>query len=202
MRNMANENYPQDTAPIKNNVKVAIEQLLDALMIDWQNDPNTKNTPDRVAKMYTEEILGGRFSPMPKATIFPNTRKVDELYTVGAIPVAGVCSHHLLPIEGHVWIGVIPQNRLLGLSKFARLAQWVFARPQIQEEATDQLAEVIDKILEPKGLGVICKSNHACMSLRGVKSHGTKMTTSVLKGLLQKQEAKSEFLEFVKGMEF
>ena len=201
MKNLANENQTVDTQGVIDDLTVAIEKLLDGLLIDWTTDPNTQDTPKRVAKMYATELLAGRFTPMPKATVFPNTRDVDELYTVGPIPITGVCSHHFLPITGHVWIGIIPSDKLLGLSKFARIAQWVFSRPQIQEEATCQLAEALEELLEPKGLVVICKADHACMALRGVKSP-SQMTTSVVKGLMTGASAKAEFLEFVKGMDF
>jgi len=202
LKNLANENQPQDTKPIKDKLELAMEDLLEGLNIDWKIDPNTMETPKRVAKMYAEELLGGRFAEMPKATVFPNTKEVDELYTVGPIPVSGVCSHHFLPITGFVWIGIVPDKKLLGLSKFARIAQWVFSRPQIQEEATAQLADALEDILEPHGIGVICKADHACMALRGIKAHGSKMTTSVVKGIMKEESSKSEFLEFVKGMEF
>lgn len=197
MANLANENQQTDTQAVKAKAEQAITDLLEALEINWTADPNTKETPRRVAKMYTEELLAGRFAPMPKATVFPNTKKVDELYTVGPVPVAGVCSHHFLPITGQVWIGVIPGAKLLGLSKFARLADWVFARPQIQEEATEQLADVLEQLLEPKGLGIICKAEHACMSLRGIKARGSIMTTSVMRGDMFHADARAEFQRFV-----
>lgn len=197
MANLANENQEIETDLIKPEIEQAVRALLEALQIDWQQDPNTQDTPRRVAKMYADELLAGRFAPQPKMTIFPNTKKVDQLYTIGPIPVSGVCSHHFLPITGHVWIGVIPGDKLLGLSKFARMAEWVFSRPQIQEEATSQLADALEDLLEPIGLGVICKASHACMSLRGAKSHGSLMTTSVVRGNMVNAEARAEFLRFV-----
>lgn len=202
MKNLANENLPQDTKPIKDKLELAIEDFLDALNIDWKKDPNTMETPKRVAKMYADELLRGRYEDMPKATVFPNTKQVDELYTIGPVPICGVCSHHFLPITGHVWIGIIPNEKLIGISKIARIAQWVFSRPQIQEEATAQLADALEGLIEPHGIGVICKADHACMNIRGVKSVGSRMTTSVVKGIMQDHSSKSEFLQFVKGMEF
>jgi len=201
--NLANDNDPTiNTDAAKRRAEKAIIELLEGLDIDWRRDPNTKKTPHRVAKMYVDELLRGRFEDKPACTVFPNTLEVDQLYTVGPIPVSGVCSHHFLPITGYAWVGIIPSEHLLGLSKFARLAQWVFARPQIQEEATQQLADLLDEVLDPVGVGVVCKADHACMSLRGVKSHGTKMVTSTLLGQMKKPDAKSEFMEFVRGTEF
>jgi len=201
--NLANHNDPSiDTDEAKVKAETAIISLLEALGVDWTQDPNTKNTPHRVSKMYIDELLRGRFEEMPKATTFPNTLGVDQLYTVGPISISGVCSHHFLPITGYVWVGVIPSEHLLGLSKFARLAQWVFARPQIQEEATYQLATLLEDLLKPKGIAVACKADHACMSLRGVKSHGTQMVTNTVLGAMKEQSAKAEFMEFVRGTDF
>ena len=188
---------------IEKGIEKAIISLLDNLHIDWKKDPNTKNTPTRVSKLFVDELLSGRFMPMPKATVFPNTKKIDELYTVGPVKVIGVCSHHFLPIIGKVWVGVIPDKKLLGLSKFGRLAKWIYARPQIQEEATHQLADLLEDLLEPKGLGVICKADHLCMNIRGVHDHDSQMTTSVMRGVLSEElTAKHEFITFVRGMKY
>ena len=200
--NLANDNEQIDTTKAKEKAEVAIKQLLEALNIDWTVDPNTKETPKRVAKMYIDELLSGRFLPRPKATIFPNTKKVNQMFTVGPIPVVGVCSHHFLPITGNVWIGVIPSDKLLGLSKFARFADWVFSRPQIQEEATEQLADAIEEILEPKGLAIVCKASHACMSLRGIKATNSLMTTSVMRGSMYESDARVEFFNAINGQDY
>lgn len=124
------------------------------------------------------------------------------MFTVGPIPVVGVCSHHFLPITGNVWIGVIPSDKLLGLSKFARFADWVFSRPQIQEEATEQLADAIEEILEPKGLAIVCKASHACMSLRGIKATNSLMTTSVMRGSMYESDARVEFFNAINGQDY
>lgn len=200
--NLANENAEIDTDAAKAKAEIAIKQLLEALNIDWTVDPNTKETPKRVAKMYIDELLSGRFLPRPKATIFPNTKKVNQMFTVGPIPIVGVCSHHFLPITGNVWIGVIPSDKLLGLSKFARFADWVFSRPQIQEEATEQLADAIEEILEPKGLAIVCKASHACMSLRGIKATNSLMTTSVMRGSMYESDARVEFFNAINGQDY
>lgn len=200
--NLANENKEIDTEKSKAQAEKAIQLLLEALNINWKTDPNTENTPKRVARMYVDELLSGRFQPRPTATIFPNTKKVNQLYTIGPIPVVGVCSHHFLPITGNVWIGVIPDDKLLGLSKFARFADWVFSRPQIQEEATEQLADEIEESLSPKGLAIVCKASHACMSLRGVKAQNSQMVTSVMRGLLLNKKARAEFFSIINGQDY
>ena len=201
--NLANENIKNiDSEAAKKKAEKAVIGLLEALEIDWTTDPNTKETPRRVAKVYIDELLSGRFLPMPKATIFPNTKEVNQMFTVGPLPVVGVCSHHFLPITGNVWVGVIPSDKLLGLSKFARFADWVFSRPQIQEEATEQLADVIQEILQPKGLAIVCKASHACMSLRGVKATRSLMTTSVMRGSMYEQSARVEFFNAINGQDY
>tara|TARA_R110000824_G_scaffold268659_1_gene457293 strand:+ start:1448 stop:2068 length:621 start_codon:yes stop_codon:yes gene_type:complete len=197
--NLANENIKIDTKKAKDNIEIMMGHILDSMGIDWTQDPNTIETPKRVAKMYVDELLSGRFSPKPKATIFPNTKGVDQLFAVGPIPIVGVCSHHFLPITGNVWVGVIPEDKLLGLSKFARFADWVFSRPQIQEEATEQLADVLEEILKPKGIGIVCKAAHACMSLRGVKATDCLMTTSVMRGSMYAQAPRVEFFNVING---
>ena len=110
-----------------------------------------------------------------------------------------MCSHHFVPILGKVWVGVIPNETLIGLSKFNRLVQWIGARPQIQEETVEQIADEIEKVIDPQALGVVMKASHMCMSLRGVKDNDCEMTTSVMRGLFKTDlSAKQEFLRFIK----
>ena len=132
-----------------------IQDVLDTLIIDTDNDHNTNETSKRVAKMYLQEIYAGRYLPIPKITEFPNAKHLDELYTLGPITIRSTCSHHLVPITGRAWIGIVPSDRVIGISKFVRLTNWVLARPQIQEEATVQLADIIESLIKPKGMGVV-----------------------------------------------
>ena len=173
------------------------EQFIDILLID-KNDTNVKDTPKRLAKMYVREVLKGRYEPMPKLTTFPNTKKIDELFTVGPITVRSCCSHHFVPFIGKVWIGIIPNEKLLGLSKFARLSEWVMARPQIQEEAVDMLANIIEKEVQPKGLAIVMQAKHYCMCWRGVKDNECEMTSSVIRGLLRDHDARTEFFNLIR----
>jgi len=191
---------PEAMTTIRQAVETAAEGLLDALHIDWRRDPNTRETPSRVARMLVDETQRGRFHPRPKLTVFPNTRQLDELYTVGPITVRSTCSHHLVPILGHAWIGVIPSDTLIGLSKFHRLTEWVMARPQIQEEAAVQLADEIESLIQPQGLGVVVKAEHLCCTWRGVRDGGSEMVTSIMRGALRDNPAaRAEFMEAIKG---
>ena len=181
-------------------LKDKINDVLDVLLIDRVNDHNTKETANRVAKMYLNEVFKGRYHKQPKVTDFPNAKKLDQIYTVGAISVRSACSHHLVPIIGKCWIGVIPSDRVIGISKFNRIVDWVMSRPQIQEEAAIQLADTIEKLIKPKGLAVIVKASHQCMTWRGVKDNETQMVTSVMRGIFRETaEARSELMDIFKG---
>lgn len=181
-------------------LKDKINDVLDVLLIDRVNDHNTKETANRVAKMYLNEVFKGRYHNQPKVTDFPNAKKLDQIYTVGPISVRSACSHHLVPIIGKCWIGAIPSDRVIGLSKFNRLVDWVMSRPQIQEEAAIQLADTIEKLIKPKGLAVIVKASHQCMTWRGVKDNETQMVTSVMRGIFRETaEARSELMDIFKG---
>lgn len=200
----ANANLSEvDPEEVKADVQDAVRNLLEALRIDWRADPNTQETPSRVARMLVDEVFRGRYYPVPKLTCFPNTAKLDELYTVGPIQIRSACSHHLVPVIGQAWVGVIPGDKLIGLSKFTRLADWVMSRPQIQEESVVQYADAIEAAIAPRGLAVVVKASHMCMTWRGVRDAGTEMTTSVVRGLLLTEPAvKAEFMELIKGAGF
>jgi GTP cyclohydrolase I len=192
-----------DLEKIQANVEVAMQGVLDALLIDTTNDHNTIETAKRVAKMYVREVFKGRYLPRPAVTDFPNAKQLDEMYTVGPITVRSACSHHLVPILGMAWIGVIPGERVIGLSKFNRLTEWVMARPHIQEEAAVMLADEIEGLIKPKGLAVVIRAAHQCISWRGVRESATSMNTSVMRGLLMDNDkARNEFLMTIKGQGF
>jgi len=171
-----------------------------ALLIDVPNDHNTEGTPERVAKMFVDEVMRGRYYPAPDITAFPNDLKLDELYVTGPITVRSMCSHHLVPIVGQAWVGIVPgEDTVIGLSKFNRLVDWVFSRPQIQEEASIQLADIIEEKAKPKGLAIVVKATHMCMTWRGVReTQDATMTTSIVRGVLRdKPEARAEFFSLV-----
>ena len=190
----------EELAKLQIELKDKLEELLDVLLIDRKNDHNTLETANRVAKMYLHEVFKGRYHKQPKVTDFPNYKNLDQIYTVGAISVRSACSHHLVPIIGKCWIGVIPSDRVIGLSKFNRIVDWVMSRPQIQEEAAIQLADTIENLIKPKGLAVIVKAKHQCMTWRGVKDNYTQMVTSVMRGIFRDTaEARSELMDIFKG---
>lgn len=181
-----------------------VEALLRSLVIDVDHDHNTAETARRVAKMYVREVFAGRYQAAPAVTSFPNVRQVDEVYAVGPIVVRSACSHHMVPILGNAWVGVIPGERVIGLSKFSRIADWVMSRPQIQEEAAEQLADAIGTALgDHRGLALVIRARHLCCGWRGVRDQGQQMTTSVMRGFFKEDaKARAEFFSIIQGMEF
>jgi GTP cyclohydrolase I len=171
--------------------------VLESLVIDVESDHNTRETARRVAKMYLTEVFRGRYTEMPPVTEFPNVERLNELMIVGPITVRSACSHHLCPILGKVWIGVLPNeySNLIGLSKYVRLADWVMSRPQIQEEAVTQLADLLQDTMQPDGLAIVMEADHFCMQWRGVKDTDSKMINSVMRGsFLKDPNLRREFL--------
>jgi GTP cyclohydrolase IA len=177
-----------------------IDELLRALVIDTESDHNTQDTARRVAKMYLREVFAGRYVAEPPVTEFPNVRRLNELMIVGPVTVRSACSHHLCPIIGRVWVGVLPNEHsaLIGLSKYARLVEWVMTRPQIQEEAISQLAELLQDKMQPDGLAIVMEADHYCMQWRGVKDMDSKMTNSIMRGsFLKNPDLRREFLSLL-----
>lgn len=179
-------------------IESKIEALLQSCVIDTANDHNTNGTSRRMARMFLNEVFHGRYEQRPNATEFPNIKALDELYTVGPITVNSACSHHFVPIQGFVWIGVLPGESVLGLSKFHRLTNWIMRRPHIQEEATIMLADELERIMKPKGLAVVFKAKHLCATWRGVKDNESWMTTSVMRGVMRDNPVvKQEFFQLI-----
>ena len=193
-----------DLQDIENNVTEAFQGVLDALLIDTKNDHNTKDTARRVAKMFVHEIFRGRYYPPPKITAFPNVKQYDQIYMSGPMSINSTCAHHFQPITGKAYVGIFPGKKVIGLSKFNRMVDWIASRPQIQEEMTEQIADMIEKETEAKGVAVIVKAEHFCMTARGVKEHESDMVTSVVRGIFRDEPAiKAEFfslLSTMKGM--
>ena len=200
--NIANFIEPGELPELQDEVADKFRELLRSLVIDIDNDHNTHETAERVAKMYLQEVFKGRYHQQPKVASFPNVKKLDEIYTVGPITVRSACSHHFVPIMGNCWIGIKPGSRVIGLSKFTRVADWVFSRPHIQEEAVMILADEIEKLCEPQGLGIIVKAQHYCMKWRGVKEPQTSMINSVVRGDFRHDPSlKQEFFELIRQQE-
>jgi GTP cyclohydrolase I len=192
---------PGELDALTQEVADRIEALLQSLVIDTLNDHNTKDTGARVARMYIGEVFAGRYAPSPDLTAFPNVQSYDELYLVGPITVRSTCAHHLQNIRGNCWIGIYPGKNVLGLSKFYRLAEWIAARPQIQEEMTIQIADLLEAETVAEGIAVVVKAEHMCVTHRGVKEHASDMTTSVLRGVLRENsDTRAEFFRLLQGM--
>lgn len=200
----ANDNISQylqanEVELLQAEVEEKVKALLQSLVIDIENDHNTQETAKRIAKMYLKEVFAGRYDAQPKVTDFPNVKNLDQVYTLGPITVRSACSHHMVPITGRAWVGILPSDRVIGISKFVRLANWVLARPQIQEEATVQLADLIQDLINPRGLAVVIEATHQCMTWRGVKESETKMSTSVMRGAFRDEpETRAEFFRLIK----
>ncbi|MFM7642753.1 MAG: GTP cyclohydrolase I [Cyanobium sp.] len=200
--NIAPYLHEGDLEELENEVSGKVRDLLRSLVIDIDNDHNTEETAERVARMYIQEVFKGRYNEQPKIASFPNVKNLDEIYTVGPITVRSACSHHLVPILGNCWIGIKPGERVIGLSKFSRVADWVFSRPHIQEEAVIILADEIERLCQPKGLAILVKAQHYCMKWRGVKELQTSMMNSVVRGDFRVDPSlKQEFFELVKQQE-
>jgi GTP cyclohydrolase IA len=191
---------PGDLDARLDEVAVKMEAVLESLVIDTESDHNTRETARRVAKMYLTEVFRGRYVPAPPVTEFPNAAYLNELMIVGPITVRSACSHHFCPIMARLWIGLMPNehSNLIGLSKYSRLAEWIMCRPQIQEEAITQLAEILMNKVTPDGLAVVMEADHFCMHWRGVKDATTKMINSVMRGSFLKDPAlRREFLSLI-----
>ena len=191
---------PGDLEALLDEVATKMEGVLESLVIDTELDHNTRDTARRVAKMYLTEVFRGRYVPAPPVTEFPNAAYLNELMIVGPITVRSACSHHFCPIMGRLWIGLMPNehSNLIGLSKYSRLAEWIMCRPQIQEEAITQLADMLMNKVTPDGLAVVMEADHFCMHWRGVKDATTKMVNSVMRGSFLKDPAlRREFLSLI-----
>ena len=204
-RYYANDNIaefiePGELEKLLDEVEEKMQGVLDSMVIDTEHDHNTGETARRVAKMYLTEVFKGRYVKAPAITEFPNIGHLNELMIVGPITVRSACSHHFCPVIGQIWIGILPNEHtnVIGLSKYARLAEWVMGRPQIQEEAVVQLADLIQEKTQPDGLAIVMEASHFCMSWRGVKDMDSKMINSVMRGVfLKNPDLRREFLSLI-----
>ena len=198
--NIADFIEPGELELLLDEVEAKMKGVLASLVIDTEHDHNTDDTARRVAKMYLKEVFQGRYVKAPTITEFPNAEHLNELMIVGPITVRSACSHHFCPIMGKIWIGVLPNEHtnVIGLSKYARLAEWVMGRPQIQEEAVVQLADLIQQKTQPDGLAIVMEATHFCMGWRGVKDVDSKMINSVMRGsFLKDANLRREFLSLI-----
>ena len=198
--NIAEFIQPGELEALLDEVEDKLKAVLESLVIDTTNDHNTNDTAKRLAKMYVKEVFNGRYVTSPQITEFPNAERLNELMIVGPITVRSACSHHFCPIIGKIWIGILPNKNtnVIGLSKYARLAEWVMGRPQIQEEAVVQLADLIQQKTRRDGLALVMEASHFCMAWRGVKDLDSRMINSVMRGAFLKDPIlRREFLALI-----
>jgi GTP cyclohydrolase I len=197
----ANGNMPLTESELDEMVEqlqTKFAEVMDILRIDRASDPNSRETPRRLARMWVRELFIGRYTPPPPVTIFPNRKRVNELVISRGIEVMSVCSHHWQPISGTCTIGYMPGEYIIGLSKLTRIVEWFSRRGQIQEEMGEQIADYLEQLLKPRALGVIISAKHYCMIARGVEAdhEHSDMVTSVMRGLLQTDaNLRNEFLQ-------
>ena len=183
-----------------NEATVAFESVLDTLLIDRDQDPNSKGTARRLAKMYFNEIMAGRYDPAPDATAFPNdSQDRYEGMLVVRSELRSMCSHHHQPVSGVAYIGIIAANKLIGLSKYTRIAQWCARRGTIQEELCNDIAREISRATDSSNIGVYIQATHGCCENRGIMAHSSLTQTTVLKGVFSTDPAvKKEFMDNIK----
>jgi GTP cyclohydrolase I len=189
-----------DKALLVDELTEKFEGVLDSLVIDRENDPNSKGTARRLAKMYIYEIMSGRYEPVPTATAFPNDG--PEAYKgmlVVRSELRSMCSHHHQPVSGVAYIGIIPNGKVIGLSKYTRIAQWCARRGTLQEELCNDIAREIMTATNAKDVAVYIQATHGCCENRGIMAHSSLTQTTVLKGrFIEDQSTKNEFFENVK----
>lgn len=198
----ANDNISEflkdgDLTVIQETVEKDFQKVLESLVIDTKNDPNSKETAKRIAKMFVKEIFAGRYCKMPKVTSFPNV-SYDQLYVVGPITIKSTCAHHFQPFNGECYIGVFPGVNVIGLSKFHRICNHFARRPSIQEELTDQIANAVQEVTHAEGVAVMISAKHFCVCNRGVEDEHSEFVTSKVLGTLRDQPMlKDEFFRIV-----
>ena len=188
-----------DKKQLINEATVAFEKVLDALLIDRTYDPNSQGTAKRLAKMYYNEIMAGRYDPAPDATAFPNdSEERYEGMLVVRSELRSMCSHHHQPVNGVAYIGIIAANKLIGLSKYTRIAQWCARRGTLQEELCNQIAKEIAAATDSVHVGVYIQATHGCCENRGIMAHSSLTQTTVLKGQFNDPGTKKEFFDNIK----
>ena len=178
-------------------LKKAFDDVLDALVIDKETDPNSKDTSKRMAKMYINEIMSGRYEPMPNPSTFPNyIENGYEGMLVVRSELTSICSHHHQPVQGVAYIGIIAGKKLLGLSKYPRIAQWCAKRGTLQEELNVMIANEIQKVTGSDNIGVYIQATHGCCENRGINAHSSLSQTTVLRGVFKNDPGtKKEFMD-------
>lgn len=162
------------------------------------DDQQIKETPKRIAKMWINELFKGNYEKAPDLTVFENTEKINDIVFLGPISVKSTCSHHFIPFIGNCFIAYIPNEKIVGISKLARIVKWFMRRPQIQEELVKQIANYIEEKLNPKGVAVYIEAQHLCMTVRGVEEYNSKMKSSAIRGAFNEDACRKEFFDMIK----
>ena len=162
------------------------------------DDQQIKETPKRIAKMWVNELFTGNYEKAPELTVFENTEKINDIVFLGPISVKSTCSHHFIPFIGNCFIAYIPNEKIVGISKLARIVKWFMRRPQIQEELVKQIADYIEEKLNPKGVAVYIEAQHLCMTVRGVEECDSKMKSSAIRGAFNEDACRKEFFDMIK----
>jgi GTP cyclohydrolase IA len=205
IRHWAGDNISQVLQPGDKDILIdeatdAFEEVLDALLIDRENDPNSQGTTKRLAKMYYNEIMAGRYEPAPAATAFPNTgdNRYEGMLVVRS-ELKSMCSHHHQPVTGVAYIGIIASEKLIGLSKYTRIAQWCARRGTLQEELCNDITREIIKATGASDVAVYIQATHGCCENRGIMAHSSLTQTTVLKGsFFTNSDVKKEFFDNIK----
>lgn len=193
--------YPDEKPKLIEELTEKFEGVLSSLIIDTENDPNSQDTARRLAKMYVNEIMSGRYEPSPKVTSFPNDGKYDQLIIVRS-DIRSMCSHHHQPVSGICYIACLPGKNVIGLSKYTRIAQHLAQRGHLQEELTEMIAEEIVNLTESDAVGVYIRARHGCCENRGIRSSNSSTQTTVLKGRLKTDPAmRNEFMHNIQIQE-
>jgi len=174
-----------------------VRGILTALGLDL-DDPNLRETDRRVAKMYVEMFHGLKEGSEPRVTTFPNEEGYQHMVMERDIPFYSMCAHHLVPFYGHAHIAYIPRDRIIGLSKFARILEFYAKRPQLQERLTEQVVDYLEDRLQPQGAMVVIEARHLCVEMRGVKKPGALTVTSALRGVFHQRSVREEFLDLLR----
>ncbi len=188
---------PKSEDPRIGAIAKSVREILGQFDLDL-NEPNLIDTDRRVAKMYLEIFQGLEHDAEPSVTTFPNDEGYEHMVMEKEIPFYSVCSHHLIPFYGHAHIAYIPGDRIIGLSKFARILEFYARRPQLQERLTEQVVEYLMTHLKPKGAMIVIEARHLCVEMRGVKKPGAVTVTSALRGLFHHRPVREEFLDLLK----
>ncbi len=198
--NISDYLHDSDKEHLINEATEAFEGVLDTLLIDRENDPNSKGTARRLAKMYFNEIMAGRYDPAPDCTAFPNdSEERYEGMLVVRSELRSMCSHHHQPVNGVAYIGIIAANKLIGLSKYTRIAQWCARRGTLQEELANDIAREISRATDAKDVGVYIQATHGCCENRGIMAHSSLTQTTVLEGVFKSDSGvKKEFFDNIK----